>query len=177
MFGVNLADPSSGRSTTPMRLALSTDYALRTLIFVGAKAGRLATIAEIAESFDISKSHLMKVVNRLGRQGYLDTTRGKGGGIRLARSVADIRVGTVVRETEEDLAVMGCLAESGFCRIEGCCVLRGALRAATLAFLQTLDDYTLADLLAPAAQLAESLGLEPEVQPAVRPPQNPVAAP
>lgn len=148
-----------------MRLALSTDYALRTLIFVGAKGGRLATIAEIAESFDISKSHLMKVVNRLSQQGYLDTTRGKGGGIRLARSAAEIRVGTVVRETEEDLAVMGCLAESGFCRIEECCVLRDALRAATRAFLQTLDNYTLADLLAPGAQLAESLRLKPELQP------------
>jgi Rrf2 family nitric oxide-sensitive transcriptional repressor len=76
-----------------MRLTLWTDYALRTLIFVGAKGERLATIAEIAESFDISKAHLMKVVNRLGQQGYLDTVRGKGGGIRLARSPVEIRVG------------------------------------------------------------------------------------
>ena len=148
-----------------MRLTLWTDYALRTLIFVGAKSGRLATIAEIAQSFDISKAHLMKVVNRLGQQGYLDTVRGKGGGIRLARSPAEIRVGAVVRETEEDLAVMGCLAETGFCRIEGCCVLRRALREATLAFLQTLDGYTLADLLEPTAQLVASLGLGPELQP------------
>jgi Rrf2 family nitric oxide-sensitive transcriptional repressor len=149
-----------------MRLTLWTDYALRTLIFVGAKGGRLATIAEIAESFDISKAHLMKVVNRLGQQGYLDTVRGKGGGIRLARSPAEIRVGAIVRETEEDLAVMGCLAETGFGRIERCCVLRHALREATLAFLQTLDGYTLADLLAPAAQLVASLGLGPELEPA-----------
>jgi len=149
-----------------MRLALWTDYALRTLTFVGAKGGRLATIAEIAASFDISKAHLMKVVNRLGQQGYLDTVRGKGGGIRLARSPAEIRVGAVVRKTEEDLAVIGCLAEAGFCRIEGCCVLRRALREATLAFLQTLDGYTLADLLAPGAQLVASLGLGPELEPA-----------
>jgi Rrf2 family nitric oxide-sensitive transcriptional repressor len=149
-----------------MRLALWTGYALRTLTFAGAKGGRLATIAEIAASFDISKAHLMKVVNRLGQQGYLDTVRGKGGGIRLARSPAEIRVGAVVRETEEDLAVMGCLAEAGFCRIEGCCVLRRALREATLAFLQTLDGYTLADLLAPGAQLVASLGLGPELEPA-----------
>src|SRR6202045_4207092 len=148
-----------------MRLTLWTDYALRTLIFVGAKGGRLATIAEIAESFDISKNHLMKVVNRLGQQGDLDTVRGKGGGIRLARSPTEIRVGAIVRETEEDLAVMGCLAETGFCRIEGCCVLRHALREATLAFLQTLDGYTLADLLAPGARLFRSLGLAPEMSP------------
>jgi len=149
-----------------MHLTLWTDYALRTLIFVGAKGGTLATIAEIAESFDISKAHLMKVVNRLAQQGYLDTIRGKGGGIRLARSPMEIRVGAIVRETEEDLAVMGCLAETGFCRIERCCVLRHTLREATLAFLQTLDGYTLADLLAPAAQLAASLGIRPEPVPA-----------
>jgi Rrf2 family nitric oxide-sensitive transcriptional repressor len=148
-----------------MRLTLWTDYALRTLIYVGAKGARLSTIAEIAESFDISKTHLMKVVNRLGQQGYLDTVRGKGGGIRLARSPTEIRVGAIVRETEEGLAVMGCLAETGFCRIEGCCVLRHALREATLAFLQTLDGYTLADLLAPGARLFRSLGLAPEMRP------------
>jgi Rrf2 family transcriptional regulator, nitric oxide-sensitive transcriptional repressor len=148
-----------------MRLTLWTDYALRTLIYVGAKGARLSTIAEIAESFDISKTHLMKVVNRLGQQGYIDTIRGKGGGMRLARPPAEILVGAIVRETEEDLAVMGCLAETGFCRIEGCCVLRRALREATLAFLQTLDGYTLADLLAPGARLVRSLGLAPEMRP------------
>ncbi len=147
-----------------MRLTLWTDYALRTLIFVGAKRGGLATIAEIAESFDISKLHLMKVVNKLGRQGYLDTVRGKGGGIRLARTPAEIRVGGIVRETEEDLAVMGCLAETGFCRIEECCVLRRALHEATQAFLRILDGYTLADLLTPGAWLAHSLGLQVEAR-------------
>jgi Rrf2 family transcriptional regulator, nitric oxide-sensitive transcriptional repressor len=142
-----------------MHLTLWTDYALRTLIYVGAKGEELSTIAEIAESFGISKAHLMKVVNKLGQQGYIDTVRGKGGGIRLCRSPGEIRVGAVVRETEEDLAVMGCLSERGFCRIEGCCVLRRALRQATAAFLRTLDEYTLADLLAPRASLVRSLGL------------------
>jgi len=129
---------------------------------MGAKDGRLATIAE---SFDISKPHLMKVVNRLGHQGYIHTIRGKGGGIRLVRPPGEIRVGAVVRETEEDLAVMGCLAEIGFCRIERSCVLRHALRQAPLAFLDTLDGYTLADLLAPGARLARSLGLVSETRP------------
>jgi Rrf2 family transcriptional regulator, nitric oxide-sensitive transcriptional repressor len=157
-----------------VRLTLSTDYALRTLIFVGAKGGRLSTIAEIAECFDISKTHLMKVVNRLGRHGHIETIRGKGGGLRLARSPAEIRVGTVVRETEEGLAVIGCLAKTGFCRIEGCCALRRALHEATLAFLQKLDSYSLADLLAPGAPLARSLGLAAETRPPGAPPVNPV---
>jgi Rrf2 family transcriptional regulator, nitric oxide-sensitive transcriptional repressor len=143
-----------------MRLTLGTDYALRTLIYVGAKAGRLSTIAEIAASFDISTAHLMKIVNRLAQQGYLETLRGKGGGIRLGRPPGDIGIGAVVRDTEEDLAVVGCLSDPGFCRIEGCCVLRGALRKATLAFLATLDGYSLADLLAPRTALARSLGIE-----------------
>ena len=142
-----------------MRLTLWTDYALRTLIYVGAKDGQLSTIAEIAESFDISKTHLMKVVNKLAQQGYLDTVRGKGGGIRLGRPAARIVVGAVVRETEDDLAVLGCLAGPGFCRIQGCCVLRGALRKATLAFLETLDGYTLADILAPREKLVARLGI------------------
>jgi len=142
-----------------MRLTLSTDYALRTLIYAGAKGERLSTIAEIAECYGISKAHLMKVVNRLGQQGYVDTVRGKGGGIRLARPPAQIGVGTIVRDTEEDLAVMGCLAETGFCRLEGCCELRRALHDATLAFLKVLDRYTLADLLAPGARVTASLAL------------------
>ena len=146
-----------------MHLTLWTDYALRTLIYLGAKGDGLATIAEIAESFDVSRPHLMKVVNRLGTQGYIDTIRGRRGGIRLARPPARIGVGAVIRDTEEDLAVMGCLSEPGsepgFCRIEGCCVLRRAFREAMLAFLEVLDRYTLADLLAPQRRLAESLGL------------------
>ena len=145
-----------------MRLTLRTDYALRTLIFVGAKGGQLATIAEIATSFDVSKTHLMKVVNQLGQLGYLETVRGKNGGVRLGRPPWEIIVGTVVRKTEDDLAVMGCLEHSGFCRIEECCVLRGALRQATRAFLATLDGYTLADLLAPHAKLVQSLGIAPD---------------
>jgi Rrf2 family nitric oxide-sensitive transcriptional repressor len=146
-----------------MRLTLWTDYALRTLIYIGVKGERLSTIAEIADSFDISKPHLMKVVNKLGQQGYVETVRGKGGGIRLARKPGQIRVGAVVRDTEEELAVLGCLAEPGFCRIQGCCVLRRALREATQAFLHTLDGYTLAELLAPRGQLIRSLGLAPGI--------------
>jgi Rrf2 family protein len=106
------------REGGPMRLTLWTDYALRTLIYLGVKGDSLATIAEIAEGFDISRPHLMKIVNRLGVQGYVETVRGRKGGIKLARPPAQIRVGAVVRDTEEDLAIMGCLAESGLALIE-----------------------------------------------------------
>ena len=154
-----------------MHLTLWTDYALRTLIYLGVKGDSLATIAEIAEGFDISKPHLMKVVNRLGAQGYIDAIRGRNGGIRLARPPAQIRVGAVVRDTEENLAVMGCLSgsEPGFCRIEGCCVLRRAFREATLAFLDVLDRYTLADLLVPDRHLAQSLGLASAIRLSTKP--------
>lgn len=144
-----------------MRLTLHTDYALRVLMYVGVKGNTLSTIPEIVDHFDISRGHIMKVVHHLGRLGYLDTIRGKGGGIRLARKPSQINVGAVVRDMEEELAVLGCLQGSeGYCRIEGCCVLRSALRDATSAFLATLDRYTLADLIKPRRSLVRSLALE-----------------
>lgn len=144
-----------------MRLTLHTDYALRVLMYVGVKGNTLSTISEIVDHFDISRGHIMKVVHHLGRLGYLDTIRGKGGGIRLARKPSQINVGAVVRDMEEELAVLGCLQGSeGYCRIEGCCVLRSALRDATSAFLATLDRYTLADLIKPRRSLVRSLALE-----------------
>lgn len=144
-----------------MRLTLHTDYALRVLMYVGVKGNTLSTIPEIVDHFDISRGHIMKVVHHLGRLGYLDTIRGKGGGIRLARKPSQINVGAVVRDMEEELAVLGCLQGSeGYCRIEQCCVLRSALRDATSAFLATLDRYTLADLIKPRRSLVRSLALE-----------------
>ena len=110
-----------------MRLTLWTDYALRTLIYLGVKGDSLATIAEIAEGFDISRPHLMKIVNRLSVQGYVETVRGRRGGIKLARPPAQIRVGAVVRDTEEDLAVMGCLVRIRLLPDRG--MLRAAARA------------------------------------------------
>jgi len=144
-----------------MRLTLHTDYALRVLMYVGIKGDPLSTIPEIVEHFDISRGHVMKVVHHLGRLGYLETIRGKGGGLRLARKPSQINVGAVVRDMEEELAVLGCLqGNEGYCRIEQCCVLRSALRDATNAFLAALDRYTLADLIKPRRSLSRSLALE-----------------
>jgi Rrf2 family nitric oxide-sensitive transcriptional repressor len=143
-----------------MRLTLHTDYALRVLLYVGVKCEELSTIPEIVRHFDISKGHLMKVVHRLGQKGYLETIRGKNGGLRLARRPALISIGAVVRDMEPELGVLGCLqGEVGYCRIEECCLLRSALRDATNAFLAVLDGYTLEDLLRPRRALARLLGI------------------
>jgi Rrf2 family nitric oxide-sensitive transcriptional repressor len=154
------------RAVEAVQLTLQTDYALRVLIHTALKGEEQSTITEIASAFGISRGHVMKVVHRLGKLGYLATVRGKGGGIRLARSPAAIRIGAVVRDMEEELGVLGCLSRSpadgalpGYCRIEGGCVLRGALHAATDAFLTTLDGYTLSDLVTPRRVLLRALGL------------------
>ncbi len=140
-----------------MRLTLHTDYALRVLIQVALGGDKLTTIAEIARSFDISQQHLMKVVNDLGQKGYLETVRGRKGGIRLRRDPRDINIGDVVRNTEDKLDVIGCLERRGYCRIERVCVLRGALHDAGKAFLAVLEAYTLADLIRPHKALANLL--------------------
>jgi Rrf2 family nitric oxide-sensitive transcriptional repressor len=148
-----------------MRLTLHSDFALRVLIQValneaGADGGRLTTIDEIAESFDVSRNHLTKVVNDLSQKGYLDTVRGRRGGMRLKRAPRDINIGQVVRDTEDNLCVVGCLEKRGYCRIERVCVLRGMLHDATEAFLAVLDAHTLADLIKPQRSLASLLQLE-----------------
>jgi Rrf2 family nitric oxide-sensitive transcriptional repressor len=140
-----------------MRLTLHTDYALRVLIQVGLNDGKLTTIKDIAHTFDISKAHLMKVVNDLSQKGYLDTVRGRNGGIRLMRDPRDINIGQVVRDTENQLDVIGCLEHNAYCSIQRVCVLRGALRSATEAFLAVLDAHTLADLIKPQNALSSLL--------------------
>ena len=140
-----------------MRLTLHTDFALRVLIHVGLNEGKLTTITDIAQTFDISKPHLMKVVNVLRQKGYLDTVRGRNGGSRLMREPRDINIGQVVRDIENQLDVLGCLERSGYCPIQRVCVLRGALRNATEAFLAVLDAHTLADLIKPQKALSSLL--------------------
>ncbi|MGH7139107.1 MAG: Rrf2 family transcriptional regulator [Pirellulales bacterium] len=142
-----------------MRLTLHTDYALRTLIRVAIADGKLITIEDIAQSFEVSKQHLMKVVNDLSRKGYVDTVRGRNGGIRLRRRPRDISDGQVARDTE-DLDMIGCLGQRGYCPIQRVCVLRGVISDATEAFLAVLDTYTLADLIKPQKALSSLLLLD-----------------
>jgi Rrf2 family transcriptional regulator, nitric oxide-sensitive transcriptional repressor len=141
-----------------MRLTTFSDYSLRVLIYLAASPGRLATIDQIAAAYGVSANHLMKVVHQLGRLGYVETVRGKGGGMRLARAPAQIVVGEVVRATEDSFGLVECFGEGeSDCVIAGTCVLKSALTEALDAFLGVLDGYTLADLAAPSRPLAQAL--------------------
>jgi Rrf2 family transcriptional regulator, nitric oxide-sensitive transcriptional repressor len=131
-----------------MRLTVSSDYSLRVLMYLGTHEDRLCTISEIAACYGISENHLMKVVNRLGQCGFVETIRGRGGGLRLGKPTDRIRLGDVVRSTEEDFALAACFGEEGTCRITGACRLRHALQRALKAFLSELDTWTLADIVA-----------------------------
>src|ERR1700740_874163 len=136
-----------------MRLTLSTDYALRLLTLVGIEPDRLVTTEEVADRFHIPKNHLMKVAYQLGQAEYLETVRGRNGGLRLGKAPDQIVVGEVVRTMEPDFAVVECESPTGYCRIAPCCTLRSAMREAVQAFLEKLDEYTLADLLRPRSRL------------------------
>ncbi|MGP1681260.1 MAG: RrF2 family transcriptional regulator [Giesbergeria sp.] len=134
-----------------MRLTQWTDYTLRVLMYCAACDGRAqpVTITEVAEGYGISRSHLTKIVQQLAAAGMLETTRGRGGGMRLMLSASEINVGTVVRATETDFNLVECFDEaSNQCRLSSHCRLQNVLGTAMQAFFEVLDRYTLADLLA-----------------------------
>ncbi|MEH2481761.1 Rrf2 family nitric oxide-sensitive transcriptional repressor [Nitrobacteraceae bacterium AZCC 2146] len=143
-----------------MRLTVYSDYALRMLMYLALKKDGLATIAEIAESYDISANHLMKVAHQLGVGGYVETVRGRGGGLRLAKPVEAIGLAEVVRYTEPDMAIVSCFKPiDAPCAIRPSCVLRRALEKAREAFMAVLEEYTLGDLVQPRTRLAGLLGI------------------
>lgn len=130
-----------------MRLTDYTDYTLRVLMFCALNAGRSVTIAELAESHAVSKNHLMKIVNDLARQGLLQTTRGRGGGLRLLKPAADIRIGDVVRQSETDFRLVECFdADHNTCNLTAQCQLKNLFWTAQQNFLAELDKVTLADV-------------------------------
>jgi Rrf2 family nitric oxide-sensitive transcriptional repressor len=142
-----------------MRLTGFTDYTLRTLMYLALQPDRLVTIADIASAYNISANHLMKVVHQLSVAGDIVTTRGRRGGLRLARPPSEINVGAVVRRTEPDMALVTCFESTHDCPIDSRCVLQQAMRDALNAFTAVLDRYTVADLVTPKQALAELLGL------------------
>jgi Rrf2 family nitric oxide-sensitive transcriptional repressor len=147
-----------------MRLTVYTDYALRLLMYLAVKDDGLATIEEIAESYGISKNHLMKVTHQLGVGGYIETIRGRHGGLRLAKPTNEIGLGDVVRYTEPDFAIVMCLEPvDADCTVLPHCVLRKALVRARDAFMEILDEYTLRDLVKPRSALRSMLAISPQV--------------
>ncbi len=129
-----------------MQLTKFTDYGLRVLMYVQGAGDRLVTIEEVAGAYQISKAHLMKIVNALARGGYLHAVRGRSGGLRLAKLPENISLGEVVRATEPDFAIVECFAENSPCVITGCCKLSGVLDQALNGFMAVLDAHTLADI-------------------------------
>lgn len=147
-----------------MRLNTFTDYSLRTLMYLALKNASMVTRHEIASAYDISDNHLMKVVNFLSRCGYVETTRGKGGGMRLARAPEKINIGKLIRDCEADIPLVECFkcsnrTHSG-CRLTGICALKDFLSEAHQAMYETLEQYTLADAIAKKSTMQRRLGLK-----------------
>ncbi|SFU52649.1 RrF2 family transcriptional regulator [Pseudoduganella namucuonensis] len=131
-----------------MRLTSFTDYTLRSLIFLGMHRDALVTIQDIADTHNISKNHLTKVIHQLGVNGLVDTVRGRNGGLRLKREPADINIGAVVRGSETDFFMAECFDQANnTCALDGDCYLKFKLKEATEAFLKVLDGVTLEQLL------------------------------
>ena len=144
-----------------MRLTNWSDYSLRVLMYCAASAGREqpATISEIAEAHGISRSHLTKIVMTLSGLGLLETTRGRGGGLRLLKPAREIVLGEVIRHTETDFTLVECFDQAhNTCRLDGHCRLKGVLKQAMDAYLSVLDGVTLADLVQPMATPANTSG-------------------
>ena len=138
-----------------MRLTRYTDYAMRVLLHLAARDDGLSSIGEIAALYKISQNHLMKVVQDLGKAGFVRTVRGRGGGIALARPADQIVVGQVVRQTEEGFQLVDCTN----CVIAPACTLPRALNEATAAFIAVLDKYSLEDLLDQRHQMRALFGI------------------
>ncbi|WP_341312289.1 Rrf2 family transcriptional regulator [Paraburkholderia sp. IMGN_8] len=146
-----------------MRLTDYTDYSLRVLLYLAVRGEGLSTIQDISDAYGISKNHLMKVVQQLGELGWVETVRGRNGGLRLAEQTNALTLGEIVRATESDFALVGCFpderGERRDCVITPHCRVRGALEAARNAFLAELDRHTIGDVAQPHGPLAALLGL------------------
>ncbi len=146
-----------------MRLTQQTNYALRLLQFAALRAPDLVQVGEVARAHGISRSHLVQIAHRLGREGLLETVQGRGGGVRLAKPAEAISVGAVVRLTEAPLALVECFEpETNTCPLIGACVLSSAFGRALAAFLAELDKVSIAQIAANRGALLSRLSLPGE---------------
>lgn len=142
-----------------MQLTRQTDYAIRVMVFLGIQPDdRLVTISDVAYHFAISRNHLMKIVHKLGQLNYIQTLRGKYGGLRLEREASTIKLGDLVRDFETTLNIIDCKKLT--CPITGACDLKPIMQKAKEAFMAVIDEYTLQDLLSNPADLRSLLGLD-----------------
>ncbi|WP_163102146.1 Rrf2 family transcriptional regulator [Peribacillus alkalitolerans] len=141
-----------------MRLTSYSDYSVRVLIYLSIHHEKLNNIKDIAHVYDISKNHLMKIIYNLGKLGYIETIRGRNGGIRLAKEPNEINLGALLRQTEEDFHIVECFSKDhNHCAISPVCNLKGVFYQAKQAFLQVLDSYTLEDVVTNRIVLKEYL--------------------
>lgn len=148
-----------------MRLTLYTDYSLRVLLYLASKEEENVTITEIADFYKISRNHLVKVVHNLGLDGYIMTSRGRNGGLKLARPAKEIMVGELVRSTEPDLDLLECFNPvTDKCVISRSCSLKSVIFKAQAAFMEVLDQYTLADITKASVQAISSFKSIPIVR-------------
>lgn len=142
-----------------MRMTLHTDYALRMLVYVKLREHQNCTVGDVAKAYGLSRNHLLKVALTLHRLGFIETTRGRAGGIRLAKAPDSINIGALVRSTEEDFALVECM-KGGNCAISPICRLKGIFGEALSAYLAVLDKYTLADIIRNRRALGSLLGID-----------------
>lgn len=147
-----------------MRLTQYTDFSLRVLIYLGLHDDRRCTIREISDAYGISRNHLMKVVQQLAAEGFINSVRGVGGGLTLSADASSLNVGRIVRAMEPDLGLVECMRPGNECVITPACSLTGMLIEARKAFLDVLDGYTLGDILASPRrrELSRLLGIRVE---------------
>lgn len=144
-----------------MRMTFHTDYALRMLVYVAMRPDRICTVSEIAESYGLSRNHMLKVAQTLAKLGYVETIRGRAGGVRLGKPAAQINIGDCVRATEEDFSLVECMQSTGgVCILSPTCRLKGMFSEALSAYLAVLDKYTLADAVRNRRDLELLLGVK-----------------
>jgi len=141
-----------------MRLTQHTDFSVRVLIHLALRPDRLTTISEVSEAYNISRNHLMKVVQKLAKAGFIESIRGQGGGLRLSREPGEIPLGDVVEAMEPDFGMVECMRPRNQCAITTACRLPPILSESLRLFLGNLNRYTLADLV-PADARAELITL------------------
>lgn len=145
-----------------MKLTSYTDYSLRVLMFLAMKnENELSNIDEISKAYNIKKNHLTKIIHELGKLGYVETIRGRNGGVRLKKKPEEINIGEVVRRTEEDFYLLDCFDErTNSCALSPICRFKSVLNEALRAFFEVLDHYTLRDITSNKNQLLFMLGVK-----------------